>query len=86
MPESARPALTGIDLLRHPQSKPGQRRFTLPNGARSASKGCCRRSPDTLETQIARVHSNLSLLDSDLQNYLFLTTCRPATRRCSTPC
>ena len=28
---------------------------------------------DTLETQIARVHAQLALLDNDLQKYLFLT-------------
>ena len=72
MTPSSRPPLTGSNLLRDPTLIEGMR-SRPQNAATWASRGCCRRSPSTLAIQVARIHMQLSLLDSDLQKYLFLS-------------
>jgi malate dehydrogenase (oxaloacetate-decarboxylating)(NADP+) len=72
MPESIRPAPTGADLLHNLHLNRGS---AFPLAARRALhiEGLLPPVADTLETQIARVHAQLALLDNDLQKYIFLT-------------
>ncbi len=72
MPESIRPAPTGADLLHSPHLNRGS---AFPPADRRALhiEGLLPPVADTLQTQIARVHTQLALLDNDLQKYIFLT-------------
>ena len=72
MPESIRPAPTGADLLHNPHLNRGSA-FPLADRRALHIEGLLPPVADTLETQIARVHTQLALLDNDLQKYLFLT-------------
>ena len=72
MPESIRPAPTGADLLHNPHLNRGSA-FPLADRRALHIEGLLPSVADTLETQIARVHTQLALLDNDLQKYLFLT-------------
>ncbi len=68
MPDSP----TGADLLHDPQLNRGSA-FPLADRRRLRIEGLLPPLTDTLETQIARVHAQLVVLDNDLQKYLFLT-------------
>ena len=72
MPESIRPAPTGADLLHNPHLNRGSA-FPLADRRALHIEGLLPPVADTLETQIARVHTQLALLDNDLQKYIFLT-------------
>jgi malate dehydrogenase (oxaloacetate-decarboxylating)(NADP+) len=72
MPESIRPAPTGADLLHNPHLNRGSA-FPLADRRALRIEGLLPPVADALETQIARVHTQLALLDNDLQKYLFLT-------------
>ena len=72
MPKSIRPAPTGADLLHNPHLNRGSA-FPLTDRPALHIEGLLPPVADTLETQIARVHTQLALLDNDLQKYLFLT-------------
>jgi malate dehydrogenase (oxaloacetate-decarboxylating)(NADP+) len=72
MSNSSRPAPTGADLLRNPHLNRGS---AFPPADRRALgiEGLLPPVADTLDVQIARVHTQLAVLDNDLQKYLFLT-------------
>ena len=72
MPESIRPAPTGADLLHNPHLNQGSA-FPLADRRALHIEGLLPPVADTLETQIARVHAQLALLNNDLQKYIFLT-------------
>jgi malate dehydrogenase (oxaloacetate-decarboxylating)(NADP+) len=72
MPDSGRPQPTGYELLRNPHLNRGSA-FALANRRRLRIEGLLPPLADSLETQIARVHAQLAVLDNDLQKYLFLT-------------
>lgn len=62
----------GPTLLHDPVHNRGSA-FTLEDRARLGLEGLLPPSADTLDTQIARVHLQLSTLDNDLQKYLLLS-------------
>jgi len=72
MPESIPPAPNGADLLHNPHLNRGSA-FPLADRRALRVEGLLPPVADMLETQIARVHAQLALLDSDLQKYIFLT-------------
>jgi malate dehydrogenase (oxaloacetate-decarboxylating)(NADP+) len=72
MPESIRPVPTGADLLHNPHLNRGSA-FPLADRRALRIEGLLPPVADTLETQIARVHTQLALLDNDLQKYIFLS-------------
>ena len=63
---------TGADLLHNPHLNRGSA-FPLADRRALHIEGLLPPVPDTIETQIARVHTQLAVLDNDLQKYLFLT-------------
>ena len=63
---------TGADLLHNPHLNKGSA-FPLAERRALGIEGLLPPVPDTIETQIARVHAQLALLDNDLQKYLFLS-------------
>jgi malate dehydrogenase (oxaloacetate-decarboxylating)(NADP+) len=68
----ANPALSGSSLLHDPVHNRGSA-FSPDDRARLGIEGFLPPVPDTLETQVARVHLQLTLLDNDLQKYLLLS-------------
>jgi malate dehydrogenase (oxaloacetate-decarboxylating)(NADP+) len=66
------PALKGLALL-HDSSLNRGSAFSLADRRKLGIEGFLPAVPDTIETQIARVHLQLSALDNDLQKYLFLS-------------
>ncbi len=72
MPDPDRAAPTGAELLHNPQLNRGS---AFPLAARRALRieGLLPPVADTLELQVARVHAQIAMLDSDLQKYLFLS-------------
>ena len=62
---------TGADLLHNPHLNRGSA-FPLADRRALHIEGLLPPVPDTIETQIARVHTQLAVLDNDLQKYLFL--------------
>src|SRR5271169_2099863 len=76
MPNSPRPmphpAPTGADLLHNPHLNRGSA-FSLADRRALRIEGLLPPVPDTIEIQIARIHTQLAVLDNDLQKYLFLT-------------
>jgi malate dehydrogenase (oxaloacetate-decarboxylating)(NADP+) len=62
----------GADLLHNPHLNRGSA-FPLADRRALHIEGLLPPFADTLETQIARVHAQLAVLDNDLQKYLFLT-------------
>lgn len=63
---------TGPTLLHDPVYNRGSA-FSAEDRARLGLEGLLPPGSDTLETQVARVHLQLSTLDSDLQKYLMLS-------------
>ncbi len=72
MSESAWPQLTGAALLHDPHNNRGSA-FTVQQRRALGIEGLLPPQPDSLQTQMARIHAQLDLLDNDLQKYLFLT-------------
>jgi malate dehydrogenase (oxaloacetate-decarboxylating)(NADP+) len=72
MSDSSHRALTGDALLRNPHLNRGSA-FPLADRRALGIEGLLPPAADTLEIQIARVHTQLAVLDSDLQKYLFLS-------------
>jgi malate dehydrogenase (oxaloacetate-decarboxylating)(NADP+) len=72
MPDSNHPTPTGADLLHNPRLNRGSA-FPLADRGALRIEGLLPPVADTLETQIARVHTQLAALDDDLQKYLFLS-------------
>jgi malate dehydrogenase (oxaloacetate-decarboxylating)(NADP+) len=72
MSSSARPALAGCNLLRDPRFNKGSA-FTAEERRALGIEGLLPPVASTLEIQVARIHMQLSLLDNDLQKYLFLS-------------
>jgi malate dehydrogenase (oxaloacetate-decarboxylating)(NADP+) len=72
MPDVANPAPSGAGLLHNPHFNKGTA-FPLADRRALRIEGLLPPVPDTLETQVARVHVQLAALDTDLQKYLFLT-------------
>jgi malate dehydrogenase (oxaloacetate-decarboxylating)(NADP+) len=72
MPNSS---LTGLDLLRNPEVNQGSA-FSLADRRALGLEGLLPPIPNTIESQMARVHTQLDALDSDLQKYLFLSDLR----------
>ncbi len=72
MSDAGRPTPTGADLLRNPQRNRGSA-FAAGDRVRLGIEGLLPPVADTLETQIARVHTQLAVLDNDLQKYLLLS-------------
>src|SRR6202162_3502278 len=72
MSNSSRPAPTGADLLRNPHLNRGSA-FPLADRRALGIEGLLPPAADTLDIQVARVHTQLAVLDNDLQKYLFLT-------------
>jgi malate dehydrogenase (oxaloacetate-decarboxylating)(NADP+) len=72
MPDTKPSAATGPALLHDPRLNRGT---AFPTAGRTALRieGLLPPMADTLETQVARVHTQLALLDNDLQKYLFLS-------------
>jgi malate dehydrogenase (oxaloacetate-decarboxylating)(NADP+) len=66
------PSLTGYNVLHDPHLNKGSA-FTAAERRALGIEGLLPPVPITLQTQIARVQMQLSLLDSDLQKYLFLS-------------
>lgn len=66
------PALRGFALLHNSSLNRGSA-FSLADRRKLGIEGFLPAVPDTIETQIARVHLQLSALDNDLQKYLFLS-------------
>ena len=64
--------VTGAALLRNPQLNKGSA-FPLAERRALGIEGLLPPVADTLPIQIARVHTQLATLDSDLQRYLFLS-------------
>jgi malate dehydrogenase (oxaloacetate-decarboxylating)(NADP+) len=73
MPETAQPPPTGVNILRNPHLN---RDTAFPFAERRALRfeGLVPPAVDTLEIQIARVHTQLAVLDNDLQRYLYLSS------------
>jgi malate dehydrogenase (oxaloacetate-decarboxylating)(NADP+) len=69
---TAEAAPTGADLLHNAHLNRGSA-FPLADRRALRIEGLLPPVADTLETQIARVHTQLALLDNDLQKYLFLS-------------
>ncbi len=65
-------APTGIGLLHDPAFNRGSA-FAVQDRARLGLEGFLPPVADTLETQIARIHLQLEVLDNDLQKYLLLS-------------
>jgi malate dehydrogenase (oxaloacetate-decarboxylating)(NADP+) len=63
---------TGADLLRNPHLNRGSA-FPLADRRTLRIEGLLPPVSDTIDTQIARVHTQLTVLDNDLQKYLFLS-------------
>src|SRR3984957_17460835 len=72
MSDSSHRAPTGDALLRNPHLNRGSA-FPLADRRALGIEGLLPPAADTLEIQIARVHTQLAVLDSDLQKYLFLS-------------
>ena len=72
MSDSSHRALTGRRAFARSAPQPGQR-VPARGAPRAGIEGLLPPVADTLETQIARVHAQLAVLDSDLQKYLFLS-------------
>jgi malate dehydrogenase (oxaloacetate-decarboxylating)(NADP+) len=72
MPGSSPATPTGPDLLHNPHLNRGTA-FATERRAALRIEGLLPPMADTLQTQIARVHTQLAVLDSDLQKYLFLS-------------
>jgi malate dehydrogenase (oxaloacetate-decarboxylating)(NADP+) len=72
MSDSQHPAPLGAELLHNPHRNQGSA-FPLANRRALRIEGLLPPVADTLETQIARVHTQLAALGNDLQKYLFLT-------------
>ncbi len=66
------PSPHGVALLHDPRRNQGSA-FTAEQRRAAGIEGMLPSVPDTLETQVARVHAQLAILDSDLQKYLFLS-------------
>ena len=66
----AEAAPTGADLLHNPHLNRGSA-FPLADRRALHIEGLLPPVADTLETQIARVHTQLAVLDNDLQKYIF---------------
>ncbi len=64
--------VTGAALLRNPQLNKGSA-FPLAERRALGIEGLLPPVADTLPLQIARVHTQLAMLDNDLQRYLFLS-------------
>src|SRR6516164_4305762 len=67
----AEAAPTGSDLLHNPHLNRGSA-FAQADRRALRIEGLLPPVADTLETQIARVHAQLAVLDNDLQRYLLL--------------
>jgi malate dehydrogenase (oxaloacetate-decarboxylating)(NADP+) len=72
MPNTQPSTPTGADLLHDPHHNKGSA-FSLAERQALRIEGLLPPTPDTLETQIARVHAQLAVLENDLQKYLFLS-------------
>jgi malate dehydrogenase (oxaloacetate-decarboxylating)(NADP+) len=72
MTTSPLPPLTGLSLLRDPHLNRGTA-FSASERRALGIEGLLPPVPATLQIQIARVQMQLSLLDSNLQKYLFLS-------------
>ena len=72
MANSSQPRLAGGNLLHDPHLNKGSRLYGGRAGALGI-EGLLPPVPSTLEIQIARIHMQLSFLDSELQKYLFLS-------------
>ena len=62
---------SGIGILRNPRSNKGSA-FSADERRQLGIEGFLPPVPDTLEIQVGRIHSQMSILESDLQKYLFL--------------
>lgn len=69
---NAKATLTGASLLHDPHLNRGSA-FSAEQRRALRIEGMLPPTPDTLETQIARVNMQLDMLDTDLQRYLFLS-------------
>jgi malate dehydrogenase (oxaloacetate-decarboxylating)(NADP+) len=72
MSKTASPVPTGPDLLHNPHLNRGTA-FAAGDRAALHIEGLLPPVADTLEIQVARVHTQLAVLDTDLQKYLFLS-------------
>ena len=72
MPNASAPAPTGANLLQDPHRNRGSA-FPVADRRALGIEGLLPPVADTLEIQVARVHAQLALLDSDLQKYLLLS-------------
>jgi malate dehydrogenase (oxaloacetate-decarboxylating)(NADP+) len=72
MPAPDGPAAKGAALLHDPRGNRGTA-FTAEQRRARGIEGLLPSVPDTLRTQVARVHGQLGALDNDLQKYLFLS-------------
>ncbi len=72
MSDRGRPQLSGYALLHDPHLNRGSA-FAPEDRRARRIEGLLPPVADTLETQIARVHAQLAVLDNDLQKYLFLS-------------
>ncbi len=72
MPDPLLPALSGAALLHDPHCNRGSA-FSLAQRRALRLEGLLPPVPATLETQVGRVHTQLDMLDTDLQRYLFLS-------------
>ena len=72
MPDPVTTAPTGAALLHNPHLNRGGA-FTLAERQTLGIEGLLPPAYNTLETQMARVHAQLDLLDNDLQRYLYLS-------------
>ena len=72
MTTSTRPPLEGCYLLRDPRLNKGSA-FSAAERRELGIEGLLPPVPATLQVQVARIHLQLSLLDNDLQKYLFLS-------------
>lgn len=71
-PSATQPSLSGPSLLHDPVFNRGSA-FSAEDRARLGLEGFLPPVADTLETQVARIHLQLSALDNDLQKYLLLS-------------
>lgn len=65
-------SLQGIDLLHNPRLNKGTA-FSAEERRQFKIDGLLPGRVDSLETQVARIHTQLEMLDTDLQKYLFLS-------------
>jgi malate dehydrogenase (oxaloacetate-decarboxylating)(NADP+) len=72
MSTTVSPMPTGADLLNNPRLNRGTA-FAVQERAALRIEGLVPPGVDTLEIQVARVHTQLANLDSDLQKYLLLS-------------